>query len=66
MRKEERGDERIKYVESLTQGTRGATPFAKLGACGTRVDKARRWQGDAEREKIVDKAVTRGLLRLAA
>jgi len=60
MREEERGDESIKQVESLSRMPRGAFQFAQLGACSTRADRARLQQANAEREKLLEKGGTRG------
>jgi len=53
MREEDRGDERIKYVESLYRGTLGTFLFVDIGACATRADKGE-WSCRRMREKIAE------------
>jgi len=63
---EERGDEPSQHVEFCTEGPRGGFWLDAKSACDARADRAREEQGNTERERQGDKAVTRGRKRLAA
>jgi len=62
---EERGDEPIQQVETLTEMPCVAFLLATMSACDARADRARLLQGDAEIEDFLDNVETRGAIRLA-